>query len=50
VVVARVLADLELAAAGPEPQVTLQVTTRSATGLNVVARRRDGRPFAAGSS
>jgi cytochrome P450 len=40
VVVARLLAELELAAAGAQPQVTLQVTTRSATGLNVVAQRR----------
>jgi len=40
VVVARLLAELDLAPAGPQPQVTLQVTTRSATGLNVVAQRR----------
>ncbi|MCB2078693.1 MAG: cytochrome P450 [Novosphingobium sp.] len=40
VVVAQLLAELELAVAGAEPQVTLQVTTRSATGLNVVAQRR----------
>jgi cytochrome P450 len=40
VVVARLLAELELAAAGAQPQVTLQVTTRSATGLNVVTQRR----------
>lgn len=40
VVVARLLAELELAEAGAGPQVTLQVTTRSATGLNVVAQRR----------
>jgi len=40
VVVARLLAELELAPAGAQPQVTLQVTTRSSTGLNVVARRR----------
>jgi len=40
VVVARLLAELELTVAGAEPQVTLQVTTRSATGLNVVALRR----------
>jgi cytochrome P450 len=40
IVVARLLADLELAPTGPEPQVTLQVTTRSATGLNVVAQQR----------
>jgi cytochrome P450 len=41
VVVARQLLELELAAAGAQPQVTLQVTTRSATGLNVVAQRRN---------
>jgi cytochrome P450 len=40
IVVARLLSELELAAAGAQPQVTLQVTTRSATGLNVVALRR----------
>lgn len=40
VVVARLLAKLELATTGEQPQVTLQVTTRSATGLNVVARPR----------
>lgn len=40
VVVARLLAEMELAAAGAQPQVTLQVTTRSGTGLNVVAQRR----------
>ena len=40
VVVARLLADLELAPVGPDPQVTLNVTTRSATGLNVVAKQR----------
>jgi cytochrome P450 len=40
VVVARLLAELELTAAGAQPQVTLQVTTRSATGLNVAAQRR----------
>ena len=40
VVVARLLADLDLAPAGPAPRVTLQVTTRSATGLGVVAQRR----------
>ena len=39
VVAARLLAELELAAGGAQPQVTLQVTTRSATGLNVVAQR-----------
>ena len=40
VVVARLLAELELIAAGAQPKVTLQVTTRSSTGLNVVAQRR----------
>jgi cytochrome P450 len=40
VVVARMLAELELAPAGSEPEVTLQVTTRSACGLNVTARAR----------
>lgn len=40
VVVARLLAQLELVPADPAPQVSLQFTTRSATGLNVVARRR----------
>lgn len=40
VVVSRLLAVLELAPAGPDPQVILNVTTRSATGLNVVAKRR----------
>jgi cytochrome P450 len=40
VVVARLLTELELTAAGALPRVTLQVTTRSATGLNVVARPR----------
>lgn len=41
VVTARLLADLELATVGAQPQVTLQVTTRSATGLEVVAQRRN---------
>ncbi len=41
VVVARLLADLELSPTGPEPQVTLQITTRSATGLHVTAQRRE---------
>jgi cytochrome P450 len=40
VVTARLLADLELTPTGPQPEVTLQVTTRSATGLNVLARHR----------
>jgi cytochrome P450 len=41
VVVARLLADLELAPTGPKPEISLQVTTRSTTGLSVVARMRD---------
>jgi cytochrome P450 len=40
VVVARLLSELEFTPAGPEPQVTLQVATRSSTGLNVSAQRR----------
>jgi cytochrome P450 len=40
VVVARLLAELELEPAGPEPEVTLQITTRSTSGLSVSARRR----------
>jgi cytochrome P450 len=40
VVIARLLGELELAPTGPEPEVNLQVTTRSTTGLNVIARRR----------
>lgn len=40
IVVARLLAELELDVREPEPQVTLQVTTRSATGLNVAAQLR----------
>lgn len=40
VVVARLLAELELAAAGVPPQVTLQITTRSTNGLSVVAQQR----------
>ena len=40
VVVARLLAELVLSPTGPEPQITLQITTRSATGLNVVAMQR----------
>jgi cytochrome P450 len=39
VIAARLLAQFELAPAGPTPQVSLQVTTRSTSGLNVVARR-----------
>jgi cytochrome P450 len=41
VVVARLLAELALEPAGPEPQVSLQVTTKSRSGLQVVARRRE---------
>ncbi len=40
VVVARLLAVLELAPAGPQPQVTLQITTRSANGLWASAQAR----------
>ncbi len=40
VVVARLLAELALEPTAPEPQVTLQVTTRSATGLRVTAKPR----------
>ena len=40
VVVARLLAELELTPTGPEPEVSLQVTTRSHTGLHVIARKR----------
>jgi cytochrome P450 len=40
IVVARLLADFRMVPAGPEPQVTLQMTTRSANGLHVVATRR----------
>ncbi len=40
VVVARLMIDLELVPAGPEPVVTLQITTRSQTGLHVIASRR----------
>ncbi len=40
VVVARLLAELELSATGPEPVVSLQVTTKSLNGLHVIARPR----------
>jgi cytochrome P450 len=40
VVVARLLSALELTPVDPAPQLSLQVTTRSTSGLNVVARRR----------
>lgn len=39
-VVAWLLADLELVPADPQPAISLKVTTRSTTGLNVVARSR----------
>ncbi|MCU0729633.1 MAG: cytochrome P450 [Sphingopyxis sp.] len=39
-VVARLLMDVTFAPTGPAAKVTLQVTTRSATGLNVTAQRR----------
>ncbi len=40
VVVARLLAAFELEPTGPEPVVSLQVTTRSLTGLHVTAKAR----------
>lgn len=40
VVVARLMSELELVASGPQPLMTLQITTRSATGLNVMAQQR----------
>jgi cytochrome P450 len=40
VVVARILSELELTATGPEPLISLQVTTKSLTGLTVTANRR----------
>lgn len=39
-VVARLLADLRLEPSAPDADVTLRVTTRSATGLHVIAHRR----------
>ena len=39
-VVARLLAELELFATGPEPVVSLQVTTKSLNGLHVIATPR----------
>lgn len=39
-VVARLLSEFEFVTTGAKPQVTLRVSTRSANGLNVVARRR----------
>lgn len=41
VVVARVLAERQLSPCGPEPQVSLQVVTRSSNGLSVIAAPRD---------
>lgn len=40
VIVARLLSEMEFEPSDIKPQITLQVTTRSATGLNVVARAR----------
>lgn len=40
VVVARILSEIEIVPTGPEPVINLQVTTRSANGLNVIVRRR----------
>jgi cytochrome P450 len=40
VVTARLLAELQLTPTGPEPEVSLQVTTRSRTGLHVIAQPR----------
>ena len=40
VVVARLLAELELTPTGAEPKVSLQVTTKSLNGLQVTARPR----------
>lgn len=40
VIVARLLAELEFVPTGPTPSVTLQVTTRSATGLGAIAKHR----------
>lgn len=39
-VVARLLSELELAPTGAKPQIDLRATTRSTTGLNVVASPR----------
>ncbi len=39
-VVARLLADLELTPTGPEPQISLQITTKSLNGLHVIAKAR----------
>jgi cytochrome P450 len=40
VVVARLLAELQLTPAGLDPLISLQVTTKSLTGLTVIADRR----------
>ncbi len=40
VATARIVARLELSAVGPEPVVSLRVTTSSLTGLHVAARQR----------
>lgn len=40
VVVARLLMELEFAPTGPEPEISLQVTTRSINGLHVVVKGR----------
>jgi cytochrome P450 len=40
IVVARLVSELEFVSAGSEPRVSLQVSTRSSTGLTVVANRR----------
>lgn len=40
VVVARLLSELELVPTGAKPRIDLRATTRSLTGLNVIARKR----------
>lgn len=40
VIVSQLVRNLELTPTGPTPQLTLQVATRSATGLHVFARQR----------
>lgn len=40
VIVARLLAELELTPTGPEPVLSLQVTTKSLNGLHVIAQAR----------
>ena len=44
VVVARLIGAFELVPSGPEPVVSLQVTTRSLTGLHVIATTRASGP------